>query len=606
MSFGRGWLFGAMINMLEETIREVKQIITTCVHRFDFSSFDLLINEYKSRPQVAAEIAKEVAYIAYNITTYPGGHIKKNRIPQLIAKYSCDKFKLLIEDYEPMLAIELVDRVGELGRNAKSITTITALIDVLSLPEYKSRPRVAVKIADGVAGIYWWHSEGVAAKPLMNLLSLSEYRSRPQVAAKIAQEVGETVHKAIDQQLALQLIDVYLTDDFQQLIRTHRTKVAEVIAFGIGEAVRQSWREGRRKEITLKILELIYKIRSYAADYTPRFDMHGCIELLKADVLPNVANQYFDNLGLIDILILHKIGLTPSKISSNKRKKRNISTLLKKITGYEKIKQSPDEYALLGVGAHGVVLLKERSAWKFSLNISEEYKLLKQVDDFHQGQQRSVVRVKGEPQERIAVELEHIAGDSLDNIVKQKGTLPADKVIKYAAGVMNGLIEIRQAGVWYHRDLKPANILIEENTGRAVIIDLGSATTDRSALPRGSRKFGPPRGEDFVANDLINLGQIMYYMAKGKHLFGPSMSMDKEFSSVAGRMLNDYKAQVYSDPTDRLLQQHLDQVDADFSDANDHDAKHVASLIKACITAKPYQYGKVKRMFYELMRQTND
>ncbi len=80
--------------------------------------------------------------------------------------------------------------------------------------------------------------------------------------------------------------------------------------------------------------------------------------------------------------------------------------------------------------------------------------------------------------------------------------------------------------------------MVDETKDRAVIIDLGIATTDPLAPPKNNRRYGGP-------NDLVSLGQIMYKMATGKHLFAKSKSMEK---TVYAEQLKDHRDWVYEEP----------------------------------------------------------
>lgn len=327
--------------------------------------------------------------------------------------------------------------------------------------------------------------------------------------------------------------------------------------------------------------------------YDKRFDGHDIVTLLKAGCSPKDANGYSPRFNTKIISILHNIGLTPDKITQDKQE------IL--IGLFNEISISLSEshyYGLLGTGASGIVLLnkkqefkrlregvikkiKEKTAWKFAKNICKEYLLLKKIYDYHKGKQKNITEIKGEPKGEIALKIGHIIGDSLENILKKHPSLPNNKILKYGSDIINGLIEMRQAGIWYHRDIRPANIIIDEKNDKAVIIDLGIATTDRHALPKDNRRYGG-------INDLVSLGQVMYKMATGKHLFVKSKSMEK---TIHAQKIKDYRDKVYSDETGKLLASHITQVDKTVQD------EQLKTLIKTCLTAKNYHYKKIQRMF---------
>lgn len=332
-----------------------------------------------------------------------------------------------------------------------------------------------------------------------------------------------------------------------------------------------------------------------------RFDGVEVAYLIYVDCSLEEAERYDPRFKGLDISILYAIGLKPDKISPNKQKR--LFDLFKKITKSVKRKLGPydrkksikrdytGKFTFLGTGVSGVVLLRDNNAWKFAGEINKEYSLLKKIQDHHKGCQKNLIKVKGKSKEGIALEIEYIQGDSLESILEkqtpsleeEKSFLSKKEVIKYASDIMNGLIEMREAGIWYHRDIRPANILIDKENDRAIIIDFGIATTDRNALPKDNRRYGG-------VNDLIALGQVMYKMATGNHIFAKSKSMERV---TQAQRIKDYRDKVYSDKTGKLLEKHLKQVDKKIED------EQLKTLIKTCLTAKDYEYKKIQRMIKE-------
>lgn len=323
-----------------------------------------------------------------------------------------------------------------------------------------------------------------------------------------------------------------------------------------------------------------------AKKYDARFDAEEIASLIKAGCSHLNAQKYDKTLDGEKIAILYSLGFKPSILPQGKQDKLfllfnrvigNISFNLSEVKDAKKLKS-------LGVGASGMVLLKENTALKFSKNISNEYGLLKKIQDYHKNNQKNIIKIKSTPKKNVVLELEYIHGDSLENLLKKHGPLPKSKILSYSSDIINGLIEMRQAGVWYHRDIRPANILIDEKNDKAVIIDFGIATTDRHALPQDNRRYGG-------VNDLVSLGQLMYKMAFGEHIFAESKSME---TTTKAKKLKDYRDKVYSDKTYNLLDKHLKQVDIKIND------KPLRTLIKSCLTAKNYEYKKIKRLFSEI------
>jgi serine/threonine protein kinase len=181
------------------------------------------------------------------------------------------------------------------------------------------------------------------------------------------------------------------------------------------------------------------------------------------------------------------------------------------------------------------------------------------------------------------ISLDLIVGKSLEELIKSNSC--RDKVLRYGSHLMEGLLELQRAGIWYHRDLRPGNIIVDERSDAAVIIDLGIATDDRNALPKDNRRFGGP-------NDLVSLGQIMYYIATGKHIFDKSQSMSL---TLVRDEIKDYRDDAYSDTTGKLLAGHLAQVDKTVCDTKTKIA------IKECLQAKLDDYQRIHEMFKSLV-----
>lgn len=181
-------------------------------------------------------------------------------------------------------------------------------------------------------------------------------------------------------------------------------------------------------------------------------------------------------------------------------------------------------FTYIGHGTQAILLLSEHNtAFRFSEDIQREYALLQRVNQYHGGRQKNVLHVLSEPQRGIAVEVEYIGGHSLEQILygKQR-SLPYSEVLDYGAGILNGIRELREAGI-FHRDINPWNVMISKD-GKPIVIDLGVATANPDELYPGNRAFGGN-------NDLISLGLLMYRMATGNALFNdehPERTRDNE------------------------------------------------------------------------------
>ena len=242
----------------------------------------------------------------------------------------------------------------------------------------------------------------------------------------------------------------------------------------------------------------------------------GIATLFSGLTPPKQIMEYLDNFSTESITILYNIGITPDKFSSEQQE--YYLDILSKITDptgeARDFKTVFKGSKLIGTGASSIVLLRENSAWKFSLNISEEARLLKKLKN-----PEYVVRVKGdgEVQGGIAVELEYLSGGTIEQKLIEKGPIDSNDILRYSYDVFQGLEELYEAGI-YHKDINPSNVMIEEKKNRAMIIDLGIATDNLNEIlliyedeKSPNRRYG--------GTDLMSLGQVMYKMRTGENLF---------------------------------------------------------------------------------------
>ena len=91
---------------------------------------------------------------------------------------------------------------------------------------------------------------------------------------------------------------------------------------------------------------------------------------------------------------------------------------------------------------------------------------------------------------------ELVAGDNLEEHVRERGPLDAEQLLDLAEGLRDALVAVHGAGV-VHRDLKPSNVIIGDDG--PVLIDFGiaqaaddSAPHRRGAGPRHARATSRP------------------------------------------------------------------------------------------------------------------
>ncbi|MFF5369662.1 protein kinase [Streptomyces sp. NPDC013187] len=139
-----------------------------------------------------------------------------------------------------------------------------------------------------------------------------------------------------------------------------------------------------------------------------------------------------------------------------------------------------------------------------------------------------IAQVDGRP----IIVMELVDGPSLDDVLRERGTLDPGEAAGIGAEVMDALAAAHRAGV-LHRDVKPGNILLDR-TGRVVLTDFGIATMDdpgdgsathltRSGELVGSLDYLAPeraQGADpGPASDIWALGATLYAAVEGSSPF---------------------------------------------------------------------------------------
>jgi serine/threonine protein kinase len=128
-----------------------------------------------------------------------------------------------------------------------------------------------------------------------------------------------------------------------------------------------------------------------------------------------------------------------------------------------------------------------------------------------------------------------LKGKSLSERLSRHEPLSINEVVRIGKDIATGLAAAHAKGV-IHRDMKPANVWLDEETGRARILDFGlarqedgvDALTESNALVGTPAYMSPEQidGERATPrSDLFALGAILYECATGKKAFdGPSIT----------------------------------------------------------------------------------
>ncbi len=124
--------------------------------------------------------------------------------------------------------------------------------------------------------------------------------------------------------------------------------------------------------------------------------------------------------------------------------------------------------------------------------------------------------------------MEFVPGESLRDRLERERVLPADVVTAIVHDLAMALDDAHVAGI-VHRDVKPENILLDQETGRAMLTDFGVAralSSGDSRLTGAGFVLGSPRymspeqaaGEEAIdgRSDLYSLGLVAYEMLAGR------------------------------------------------------------------------------------------
>ncbi|MEU9339798.1 serine/threonine-protein kinase [Streptomyces sp. NPDC048278] len=140
-----------------------------------------------------------------------------------------------------------------------------------------------------------------------------------------------------------------------------------------------------------------------------------------------------------------------------------------------------------------------------------------------------IAEVDGRP----LIVMELVDGPSLDDLLRERGTLGPQEAARVGAEVMDALAAAHRVGV-LHRDVKPANILLDRS-GRVVLTDFGIATmvdpgdgsatqlTGSGELVGSLDYLAPERAKGAApgpASDIWALGAALYAAVEGASPFG--------------------------------------------------------------------------------------
>ena len=115
-------------------------------------------------------------------------------------------------------------------------------------------------------------------------------------------------------------------------------------------------------------------------------------------------------------------------------------------------------------------------------------------------------------------------GVTLDNIISQRGALPAEQAVPLFSKVLDGIDHAHEMGI-VHRDIKPANMMLTEK-GALKVLDfgiariLGTARMTKAGHLIGTIEYMAPEQvkglETDARSDIYSLGMLLYEMLTGR------------------------------------------------------------------------------------------
>lgn len=157
----------------------------------------------------------------------------------------------------------------------------------------------------------------------------------------------------------------------------------------------------------------------------------------------------------------------------------------------------------------------------------------------------------GQDDSRAWVVREFVEGDTLDTILRVRGSMPVDKALSVAAQIARGLSVAHRQGI-LHRDLKPSNVIIAED-GQVKLLDLGVAGTlqQDTQLTSVGQVWGTPQymaPEQFTgeaqspATDVYGLALLLYEMLTGERLFMSANVIERMGASLSENIVVSHDA----------------------------------------------------------------
>ncbi|KAJ7985365.1 hypothetical protein DPEC_G00351310 [Dallia pectoralis] len=179
------------------------------------------------------------------------------------------------------------------------------------------------------------------------------------------------------------------------------------------------------------------------------------------------------------------------------------------------------------------------------------------------------------------ITMEFIFGEELETTIfkSQQSKIQLTQAVKATiiTGMCEGLLHLHSKDI-VHQDLKPDNIMIEHETHRAVIIDMGLAKFSRfglsSAMDMGNEAYSPPEVLQRTSprdqrSDVWAMGKIIAELCARVRLFTPSVCPEKIQETLSHQGQQYCKAVCRMVQTDPKMRATMAEVIPEIRKAND-------------------------------------